>query len=155
MFILYILLVELVFLVMSVIEIFCTPYKIMMLLYFISWLLADLLFYPYSVSEFVVDAPKGSSFDSLTPNEHVQEKDSNPTRLEESQIPEKEFDASNFTNSVVPETEDGDAHTKPSSKIKGRILFIYIRKRSFLINLVTMVFPFYNHTVLVYFHTTI
>nr|XP_034890586.1 protein trichome birefringence-like 14 isoform X3 [Populus alba] len=72
----------------------------------------------FHTSEFVVDAPKGSSLDSLTPNEHVQEKDSNPTRLEESQIPEKEFDASNFTNSVVPETEDGDADTKPSSKIK-------------------------------------
>ncbi|KAJ6413709.1 hypothetical protein OIU84_006505 [Salix udensis] len=66
--------------------------------------------------EFVVDTPKGSSFDSLTPNEHVQ--DSNPTRSEESQIPENEFDASNFTNSVVSQTEDGDAVRKPSSKIK-------------------------------------
>jgi len=127
----------------------------MMLLNFISWLLADLLFSPYSVAEFVVDTPKGSSFDSLTPNEHVQGRDSNPTRSEESQIPEKEFDASNFTNSVVPETEDGDADRKPSSKIKGRILFIYTCKRSFLINLVTLVFPFYNHTVLLYFGTPI
>ncbi|XP_011031162.1 PREDICTED: protein trichome birefringence-like 14 isoform X1 [Populus euphratica] len=72
----------------------------------------------FHTSEFVVDAPKGPSFDSLTPNEHVQETDSNPTRSEESQIPEKEFDASNFTNSVVLETEDGDADRKPSSKIK-------------------------------------
>uniref|UniRef100_A0A6N2KUH0 Uncharacterized protein n=1 Tax=Salix viminalis TaxID=40686 RepID=A0A6N2KUH0_SALVM len=70
----------------------------------------------FHTSEFVVDTPKGSSFDSLTPNEHVQ--DSNPTRSEESQIPENEFDASNFTNSVVSQTEDGDAVRKPSSKIK-------------------------------------
>jgi len=72
-----------------------------------------------SVSEFVVDTPKASSFDSLTPNEHVQETDSDPTRSEESKIPEKEFDASNFTNSVVSQTEDGDADRKSSSKIKG------------------------------------
>jgi hypothetical protein len=71
------------------------------------------------VSEFVVDTPKASSFDSLTPNEHVQETDSDPTRSEESKIPEKEFDASNFTNSVVSQTEDGDADRKSSSKIKG------------------------------------
>jgi hypothetical protein len=55
----------------------------------------------------------------LTPNEHVQETDSDPTRLEESKIPEKEFDASNFTNSVVSQTEDGDTDRKSSSKIKG------------------------------------
>jgi hypothetical protein len=55
----------------------------------------------------------------LTPNEHVQETDSDPTRLEESIIPEKEFDASNFTSSVVSQTEDGDADRKSSSKIKG------------------------------------
>ena len=77
-------------------------------------------FSPCSVSEFVVDTPKGSSFDSLTPNEHVQ--DSNPTRSKEYQIPENEFDALNFTNSVVSQTEDGDGDRKPSSKIKGRIL---------------------------------
>jgi len=124
----------------------------MMLLNFISWLLADLLFSPYSVAEFVVDTPKGSSFDSLTPNEHVQGRDSNPTRSEESQIPEKEFDASNFTNSVVPETEDGDADRKPSSKIKGRILFIYTCKRSFLINLVTLVF---HSIITLYFYTLV
>ncbi|KAG5245076.1 protein trichome birefringence [Salix suchowensis] len=70
----------------------------------------------FHTSELVVDTPKGSSFDSLTPNEHVQ--DSNPTRSEESQIPENEFDASN-TNAVVSQTEDGDADRKSSSKIKG------------------------------------
>ena len=90
----------------------------------------------------------------MTPNEHVQETDSDPTRSEESKIPEKEFDASNFTNLVVPETKDGDADREPSSKIKGRILFVYTCKTSFLISLVTLVFPFYNHTaVLVYFGT--
>ncbi|KAJ6353786.1 hypothetical protein OIU76_002749 [Salix suchowensis] len=71
------------------------------------------------IKEFVVDTPKGSSFDSFTPNEHVQETGSDPTRSEESKIPEKEFDASNFTNSSVPQMEDGDADRKPSSKIKG------------------------------------
>ncbi|KAJ6737297.1 N-ACETYLNEURAMINATE 9-O-ACETYLTRANSFERASE [Salix viminalis] len=69
-------------------------------------------------ARFVVDTPKGSSFDSFTPNEHVQETGSDPTRSEESKIPEKEFDGSNFTNSPVPQMEDGDADSKPSSKIK-------------------------------------
>ncbi|KAH8502667.1 hypothetical protein H0E87_014102 [Populus deltoides] len=72
----------------------------------------------FHTSEFVVDTLKGSSSDSLTPNKHVEETDSDSTSSGESQIPEKEFDASNFTNSFAPQLEDRDADRTLSSKIK-------------------------------------
>jgi len=89
----------------------------------------------------------------LTPKKHVEETDSDSTSSGESQIPEKEFDASNFTNSFAPQLEDRDADRTLSSKIEGRILFIYNHRTLFIITLGTLGFPFYNQSVLVFFGT--
>ncbi|KAF9678952.1 hypothetical protein SADUNF_Sadunf07G0089800 [Salix dunnii] len=69
-------------------------------------------------SEFVVNTLKRSSSDSLTPNKHVEETVSDSTSSGESQIPEKEFDASNFTYTFAPQLEDRDADRTLSTKIK-------------------------------------
>ncbi|KAJ6366275.1 hypothetical protein OIU77_002788 [Salix suchowensis] len=80
--------------------------------------------FSFHTSEFVVDTLKRSSSDSLTPNKHVEETDSDSTSSGESKIPEKEFDASNFTNTFALQLEDRDAHRTPSSKIKGFLVMI-------------------------------